>query len=45
MQGKIALEEHFATDLTIEQSKVFSRPGVWKSFAPACLTSKTSGSN
>ena len=30
MQGKIALEEHFAIDLTIDQSKVFARPGVWE---------------
>jgi len=37
MQGKIALEEHFATDLTIEQSKVFSRPGVWEKLRSSLL--------
>jgi 2,3-dihydroxybenzoate decarboxylase len=29
MKNKIALEEHFATELTIEQSKVFAPPAVW----------------
>jgi predicted TIM-barrel fold metal-dependent hydrolase len=30
MEGKIALEEHFAIDLTIEQSKIYAKPGVWE---------------
>src|SRR5580704_140197 len=30
MMNKIALEEHFAIDLTIEQSKIYSKPGVWE---------------
>lgn len=30
MKDKIALEEHFAIDLTVEQSKVFAKPGVWE---------------
>jgi 2,3-dihydroxybenzoate decarboxylase len=30
MDGKIAIEEHFAIDLTIEQSKIYSKPGVWE---------------
>ena len=30
MHDKIALEEHFATDLTIDQSKLYARPGVWE---------------
>ena len=30
MKDKIALEEHFAIDLTIEQSKIYSKPGVWE---------------
>jgi predicted TIM-barrel fold metal-dependent hydrolase len=30
MRDKIALEEHFAIDLTIEQSKIYTRPGVWE---------------
>jgi 2,3-dihydroxybenzoate decarboxylase len=30
MDDKIALEEHFAIDLTIEQSKIYSKPGVWE---------------
>lgn len=30
MKDKIALEEHFAIDLTIEQSKVYAKPGVWE---------------
>jgi 2,3-dihydroxybenzoate decarboxylase len=30
MKDKIALEEHFAIDLTIEQSKIYARPGVWE---------------
>lgn len=30
MKDKIALEEHFAIDLTIEQSRIYARPGVWE---------------
>src|SRR5580698_6019852 len=30
MRDKVALEEHFAIDLTIEQSKVYAKPGVWE---------------
>ena len=30
MKNKIALEEHFATDLTIDQSKLYSKPVVWE---------------
>ena len=30
MKDKIALEEHFAIDLTIDQSKVYAKPGVWE---------------
>ena len=30
MDNKVALEEHFAIDLTIEQSKIYSKPGVWE---------------
>jgi 2,3-dihydroxybenzoate decarboxylase len=30
MDGKVALEEHFAIDLTIAQSKVYAKPGVWE---------------
>ena len=29
VKNKIALEEHFAIDLTIEQSKIYSLPEVW----------------
>src|SRR5690348_6669198 len=30
MKDKIALEEHFAIDLTIEQSRIYAKPGVWE---------------
>jgi len=30
MHDKIALEEHFAIDLTIDQSKIYAKPGVWE---------------
>jgi predicted TIM-barrel fold metal-dependent hydrolase len=30
MKDKIALEEHFAIGLTIEQSRIYARPGVWE---------------
>jgi 2,3-dihydroxybenzoate decarboxylase len=30
MKDKVALEEHFAIDLTIEQSRIYARPGVWE---------------
>jgi len=30
MDDKIALEEHFAIDLTIDQSRVYAKPGVWE---------------
>ena len=30
LKNKIALEEHFAIDLTIEQSKIYSLPVVWE---------------
>ena len=30
MDNKIALEEHFAIDLTIDQSKIYAQPGVWE---------------
>ena len=30
MKNKIALEEHFAIDLTIDQSKIYSQPVVWE---------------
>src|ERR1700722_16933864 len=30
LKNKIALEEHFATDLTIDQSKIYSQPVVWE---------------
>lgn len=30
MKNKIALEEHFAIDQTIDQSKTYSRPVVWE---------------
>jgi len=30
LKNKIALEEHFATDLTIDQSKIYSLPAVWE---------------
>jgi len=30
MDDKIALEEHFAIDLTIGQSKIYAKPGVWE---------------
>jgi 2,3-dihydroxybenzoate decarboxylase len=30
MDDKIALEEHFAIDLTIEQSRIYAKPGVWE---------------
>jgi 2,3-dihydroxybenzoate decarboxylase len=30
MKDKIALEEHFAIDLTIDQSKIYAKPGVWE---------------
>jgi predicted TIM-barrel fold metal-dependent hydrolase len=30
MKDKIALEEHFAIDLTIEQSRIYARPGIWE---------------
>lgn len=30
MKNKIALEEHFAIDLTIDQSKIYSLPAVWE---------------
>ena len=29
MKNKIALEEHFAIDLTIADSQVYARPEVW----------------
>ena len=29
MRNKIALEEHFAIDLTIEQSKIYAPAAVW----------------
>jgi hypothetical protein len=29
MKNKIALEEHFAIDLTIGDSQVYARPAVW----------------
>src|SRR5206468_5834087 len=29
-KNKIALEEHFAIDLTIDQSKIYSQPVVWE---------------
>jgi hypothetical protein len=29
MRDKIALEEHFAIDLTIEQSKIYAPDDVW----------------
>src|SRR5580693_619162 len=30
LKNKIALEEHFAIDLTIDQSKIYSQPVVWE---------------
>lgn len=30
MKDKIALEEHFAIELTIEQSRIYAKPGVWE---------------
>ena len=30
MKNKIALEEHFAIDLTIDQSKIYAPPVVWE---------------
>src|SRR4029078_13218299 len=30
LKNKIALEEHFAVDLTIDQSKLYSLPAVWE---------------
>jgi predicted TIM-barrel fold metal-dependent hydrolase len=30
LKNKIALEEHFAIDLTIDQSKLYSKPVVWE---------------
>jgi predicted TIM-barrel fold metal-dependent hydrolase len=30
VKDKIALEEHFAIDLTIEQSRIYAKPGVWE---------------
>src|SRR6476660_1326408 len=30
MKDKIALEDHFAIDLTIEQSRIYAKPGVWE---------------
>src|ERR1700693_581647 len=30
MRNKIALEEHFAIDLTIQQSKIYAPPAVWE---------------
>ena len=30
MKNKIALEEHFAIDLTIDQSKIYALPAIWE---------------
>jgi 2,3-dihydroxybenzoate decarboxylase len=30
LKDKIALEEHFATDLTIEQSRIYAPPAIWE---------------
>jgi hypothetical protein len=30
MKNKIALEEHFAIDLTIDQSKIYALPVIWE---------------
>ena len=30
MKNKIALEEHFAIDLTIEQSRIYALPVIWE---------------
>jgi hypothetical protein len=30
LKNKIALEEHFAIDLTIDQSKIYSQPVIWE---------------
>ena len=37
MDDKIALEEHFAIDLTIEQSRIYSKPGIWEKLRASLL--------
>ncbi len=41
MQGKIALEEHFAIDDTIGDSKVYARPEVWEGLKSKLLDFET----
>ena len=42
MQGKIALEEHFATEATLGDSQVFGAAGLGHAAARACSTFRTS---
>ena len=37
MKNKIALEEHFAIDLTIEQSRSYAPPVVWERLKASLL--------
>ena len=37
MKNKIALEEHFAIDLTIDQSKIYAPPAVWERLKSSLL--------
>jgi len=37
VKNKIALEEHFAIDLTIEQSRIYAPPVVWERLKAALL--------